>query len=100
MNSEQHEFVTDKQWDAYCSRVFNANIKRCGSSLSPTGISRRAHSHIIEHRDNGLIVRKGWRVAMKIEEVTSQGEMQQCSKCGEWCRRTLNLCPTCERRAR
>lgn len=23
------------------------------------------------------------------------GEMQRCSACGQWCRRTINMCPTC-----
>lgn len=63
--SDATEFVTNRQWDAYTSRIFNANVKRTGRSLSPAGISRRAYAWIVEHRDGGMLVKAGWREAMK-----------------------------------
>lgn len=64
------EYVTYQQWDRQASAVMRANFKRCGSSLSSSGIEHRAHSFIIEIREDQkeMIVKKGWRDAMKDEE--------------------------------
>lgn len=35
-----------------------------------------------------------YRVEMRAEPQ-AQGDLQQCGKCGNWCRRELNTCPTC-----
>ncbi len=73
--SDATEFVTNRQWDAYASRVFNANIKRASHSLSPAGISRRAQAHIVEVRDGGMVVKAGWREAMKREEESAAADL-------------------------
>ena len=61
------EFVTHNQWDRYTNRVMRENCKVHGSSLSPAGISHLAHPFIEEIQDDrkGMIVKKGWREAMK-----------------------------------
>lgn len=61
------EFVTDAQWDSYAHRVMSANLKRDGHSLSPSGIARRANTFIVDIQSDrkGMIVKKGWREAMK-----------------------------------
>jgi hypothetical protein len=65
---EDTEFVTDEKWFGYAMRIEKRNLKERGSSLTFTGIARRARKYVIEIRDNGAIVRKGWRKAMDTEE--------------------------------
>ena len=61
------EFVTHLQWQSYAKRIERANLKASGTSLTFTGIAHRASGYIVEIWDDegGMIVRKGWREAMK-----------------------------------
>lgn len=61
------EFVTNRQWDGLASRIERSNLKKTGKSLSRTGIARRAQSFIVDIQPdkNGMIVRRGWRDAMR-----------------------------------
>ncbi len=61
------EFVTDRQWDGCALRIERKNRREHGQSLTCTAISSRAHDHIVEIRSDqgGMLVRKGWRAAMK-----------------------------------
>lgn len=70
MNSLDTEFVTHRQWNGYASRIQNANLKKHGTSLTATGIARRASTFILDIQNdrNGMVVKKGWREAMKREE--------------------------------
>ena len=65
--SNQTEFVTDRQWDGYARRLMKANLKAKHVSLTQIGISGGASSYIVEIRSDqkGMIVRTGWREAMK-----------------------------------
>lgn len=65
------EFVTDRQWDGYATRIERQNMKNHHHSLTRTGIASRARSFIVEIRSyqNGMIVRLGWRDAMKAELI-------------------------------
>lgn len=64
------EFVTNRQWNSYACRIQNANLKKYGTSLSATGIARRASIFIIDIQNDrdGMIVKTGWREAMKQED--------------------------------
>lgn len=59
------EFISRRQWHAYASRVYRATMKREGRSLTQVGIERRASAYITEIREDGLVVKAGWREAMK-----------------------------------
>ena len=63
------EFVTNRQWDSCATRIMNKNMKERGHSLTQSGIARRANDHIVDiQSDNGgMIVKPGWREAMKGE---------------------------------
>ena len=63
------EFVTNRQWDSCVSRIVNKNFKDRGHSLTRSAISRRANSFIVDIRDDqkGMIVKVGWKDAMKGE---------------------------------
>lgn len=65
------EFVTHQQWDGCARRIVKANLRSQGSSPSEITIARRAKSFIVDiYSDgSGMVVRKGWRQAMR-EEVT------------------------------
>lgn len=66
----QTEFVTDRQWDSYATRIEQSNLKQLGRSVTRSGIARRAQSFIVEIQPDrrGMIVKKGWRKAMRKEE--------------------------------
>lgn len=74
MLKPDEERITFQQWDAAASRVFNKNIKEHGHSLSPVNIQRRAYYFIVDVRscENTMVVRKGWRQAMKKGETEFQ----------------------------
>lgn len=59
------EYVTFREWDSYARRIERANLRRDGRSLSFTGIAARAQKHIIECQRGGMVVRPGWRQAMR-----------------------------------
>ncbi len=60
------EFVTNRQWDGYATRIMNKNLKTHGRSLAQSGICRRANDFILDIRPDqgGMIVKIGWRKAM------------------------------------
>ena len=62
------EFISHRQWDNYVKRIEKRNLRQHGSSLTFTGISRRASGFIVEIRAEGMIVYKGWREAMKAQQ--------------------------------
>ena len=62
------EFITHRQWDNYAKRIEKRNLRQHGSSLTFTGIARRASGFIVEIRAEGMVVYKGWREAMKSQE--------------------------------
>lgn len=68
------EFVTYQQWDARAAYIFRSNIKKYGESLSRTGIAWRASGYIVEIRPDQrmMIVKTGWREAMKQESADDQ----------------------------
>lgn len=61
------ETISFRQWDNYAKRIETANLKACGASLTYLSISIRARKYIVEERSDNktMIVRKGWREAMK-----------------------------------
>ena len=63
------EFVTHRQWDGCARRIERKNLELHGSSLTSSGIARKANDFIIEIQDDqkGMMVKKGWRDAMKAE---------------------------------
>lgn len=63
------EFVTNRQWDSYATRIMNKNLKLNGHSLTRSGICRRANDFILDIRSDqgGMIVKIGWREAMRKE---------------------------------
>lgn len=62
------EVVTHRQWDSYATRIERKNLREHGRSLCRTAIARRAYDHIIEIREDTMIVRPGWREAMRTED--------------------------------
>ncbi len=64
------EYVTDKQWCMCAKRIEKKNLKRHGKSLTFTGIARKANDFIIEIQEDCMIVRQGWREAMKTEVIS------------------------------
>lgn len=61
-----YEYINSKQWQSYAKRVERANMKANGQSLTFGGIASRANQFIVELRGEGtMVVRKGWREAMK-----------------------------------
>lgn len=62
------EVVTRRQWDNYAARIERKNLKERGHSLTRTAIAYRANSYIIEIREDTMIVRTGWREAMRNED--------------------------------
>ena len=62
------EFITHRQWDNYAKRIEKRNLRQHRSSLTFTGISRRASGFIREIRAEGMVVYNGWREAMKTQE--------------------------------
>ena len=61
------EFVTNRQWDSYATRIMNKNLKLNGHSLTQSGICRRANDFILDIRSDqgGMLVKTGWREAMR-----------------------------------
>jgi hypothetical protein len=66
------EFITHRQWDNYAKRVEKRNLRQHGSSLTFTAIAHRASAFIVEIRSEGMIVRKGWREAMKGQQPNTR----------------------------
>ena len=64
---KQSEIVTGKQWDSYAQRVYREQMKRDGHSVTASTIARRAGHLIIEiyHGEDKMLVRPGWREAMR-----------------------------------
>lgn len=62
------EVVTHRQWDSYAARIERKNLKEHGHSLSRASIAYRANAYIIEIREDTMIVRTGWREAMRNED--------------------------------
>lgn len=62
------EVIKGKQWDSYARRIERRNLKANGSSLSAASITMRARGYIVDIRnDEGtMVVRKGWREAMRL----------------------------------
>ncbi len=69
------EFITHRQWDNYAKRIEKRNLRQHGSSLTFTGISRRASGFIREIRAEGMIVYKGWREAMKTQQPDTRATL-------------------------
>lgn len=61
------EFVTNRQWDGLSIRLEKKNLREKGKSLSATSIARAANSFIVEIQSDrdGMLVRPGWREAMR-----------------------------------
>lgn len=72
LTEPETEGVTNRQWDAYARRIENANMKAEGHSLTASSIARRANSFVVDIRSdtNTMIVKKGWREAMKGGEAS------------------------------
>lgn len=71
MNHTPAEVITEKQWDSAVSRAFRAEIKTAGRAMSNATISNNAgRTHIIEVRSGTLVVRDGWRDAIKAAAVS------------------------------
>ena len=64
------EVITYRRWDSYAKRIERKKLKERGKSLTFTGIERRANDYIVEVRpdEKTMVVKKGWREAMKKEE--------------------------------
>jgi hypothetical protein len=69
------EFITHRQWDNYAKRIEKRNLRQHGSSLTFTGISRRASGFIVEIRAEGMIVYKGWRETMKAQQPNARAAL-------------------------
>jgi len=66
------EMITEKQFDSYARRIERRNLKLRGRSLTALSISRRANCFIVDIRNDGtLLVRDGWREAMRLAEETT-----------------------------
>lgn len=63
------EFITNRQWGSCAVRIMNKNLKAHGKSLTQSGIARRANDFILDIRSDqgGMIVKTGWRDAMRKE---------------------------------
>jgi len=63
------ETVTFAQWDNYAKRIERKNLRECGRSLTFSGIANRANRFVIDIQPDHkvMIVKKGWREAMKQE---------------------------------
>ncbi len=70
------EFVLHAQWDAYARMLEKDNMKRHRVSLTFSGIARRANRHIIYIDDSrkGMMVRPGWREAMRRYRIEKKGD--------------------------
>jgi hypothetical protein len=68
------ECITHAQWYGYARRIEKANLRRAGRSLTFSCIAAQANRFIIELYDKDtMIVRKGWRDAMKAEYPSKGG---------------------------
>lgn len=59
------ESVTHHQWDNYAKRLEKKNLREFGTSPTFTTISRKVNKFTVDIREEGIIVHKGWRQAMK-----------------------------------
>lgn len=60
-----YEYIKDSTLISYARRIERARMKLAGCSLTATSISRHANPFVIEIQGDTLIMRKGWREAMK-----------------------------------
>ena len=58
------EYVSHNVWNNYAKQIERENMKQSGGSLTYTAIARRASGFIVEVRDDGMLVKPGWREAM------------------------------------
>lgn len=89
---KETEYVTSCQWESYARRIENKNLKETGTSLTATGIARRAYSHIIETDRGIMLVKKGWREAM---EEKKEVYCHACSVVGGAGRAIYHAPPIC-----
>jgi hypothetical protein len=63
------EYISRKQWFSYARRIEKRNLKETGRSLTYTGIQQRARSFVVSIQidTDTMIVKKGWRDAMKAQ---------------------------------
>lgn len=68
------EFVTDHQWDGLARRLEKKNLKEHGESLTMGSIARHANRFIVDVRPDqkGMIVKIGWRQAMKAAAAVTE----------------------------
>lgn len=61
------EMITGRQWDSYARRIERRNLKTDGVSLSAGSIKMRVRGYIVDIRlgEQTMLVRKGWRAAMR-----------------------------------
>ena len=63
------EFVSNRTFDNYAKRIERKNMEQNGQSLTYSGIARRANPFIVDIQTDrkGMLVKVGWREAMKQE---------------------------------
>lgn len=64
-----YEYVNNTKIESYAKRIEKKNLKTKGISLSFSAIARRANCFVIEIMDKTVIIRNGWRNAMKEAKV-------------------------------
>jgi len=62
------EYISNKTFTSYARRIERERMRKNGESLTAGSIARAAQGFIVEVRDDGrnLIVRTGWRDAMRL----------------------------------
>jgi len=65
------ELITYRQWDQMIGRAFKAQVRAHGIAHSRATISNKCNSFVVEIRDDDktMIVKKGWREALKAAAV-------------------------------
>ncbi len=65
MSTPDTEWIAIGQWHSYARRIERRHLRQYGTSLASTAIARRASPFIVEIQTARLLVRAGWRQAMR-----------------------------------
>jgi hypothetical protein len=65
MSTPDTKWIAIRQWDSYARRVERRHLRQYSVSWSATTIAQRASACIVEIQTERMLVRAGWRQAMR-----------------------------------